>query len=60
MDGVESVMPECGRHNYPLLLQDEAVLNGEFLAEVSVVMECLRAFLSGCGPSFMYYVAEFA
>lgn len=60
VDGVESIMPECGRHNYPFLLQDEAVLNGEFLAEVPVVMECFRAFLSGYGPSFMYYVAEFA
>ena len=33
-------MSERGRHDYPLLLQDEAVLNGEFLAEVPVVVEC--------------------
>lgn len=44
VDGVDSIMPERGRHDYPLLLQDEAVLNGEFLAEVPVVVESLGHF----------------
>ena len=60
VDGVESVTPERGRHDYPLLLQDEAVLNGEFLAEVPVVVECFGAFLSGRFPPFMYHFSEFA
>ena len=45
-----SIMPECGRHDYPLLLQKEAVLNGEFLAEVPVVVECFRALFPGRRP----------
>lgn len=36
-DGVGSARPECGRHHYLLLLQDEAILNGEFLVELPVV-----------------------
>ena len=60
VDGVESATPERGRHDYPLLLQDEAVLNGEFLAEVPVVVECFVAFLSGRRPSFVYHFSEFA
>lgn len=47
VDGVKSIMPERGRHDYPLLFQDVAVLNGDFLAEVPVVVEWLRAFLPG-------------
>ena len=43
-------MPERGRHDYPLLLQKEAVLNGEFLAEVPVVVECFRALFPGRRP----------
>ena len=53
VDGVESVTPEHDRHDYPLLLQDEAILNGEFLAEVPVVVEYFGAFLSGRRPPFM-------
>ena len=53
-------MPERGRHDYPLLLQDESVLNGEFLAEVPVVVERFRAFLPSGRPSFMYHIAELA
>ena len=60
VDGVESIMPENGRHDYRLLFQDEAVLNGEFLAEVLVVVECFRALLLGGRPPFMYHIAEFA
>ena len=60
VDGVKSIMPERGRHDYPLLFQDVAVLNGDFLAEVPVVVEWLRAFLPGRRPPFMYQIAEFA
>lgn len=60
VDGVESIMPEHGRRDYRLLFQDEAVLNGEFLAEVLVVVECFRALLLGGRPPFMYHIAEFA
>ena len=60
VDGVESVRPEGGRHDYSFLLQDEAILNGEFLAEVPVVVECFWAFLSGRRPPFMYHFSEFA
>ena len=45
------------RHDYALLLQDEAVLNGEFLAEV---VGCVRAFLPGRRPPLMYHNEEFA
>ena len=60
VDGVDSIMPERGRHDYPLLLQDEAVLNGEFLTEVPVVVECFRALLLGRRPPFMCHITEFA
>lgn len=55
VDGVESVTPERGRYDYSLLLQDKVVLNGHFLAEVPVVVECFGAFLSGRRPPFMYH-----
>lgn len=45
------------RHDYALLLQDEAVLNDEFLVEV---LECVRAFLPGRRPPLMYHIEEFA
>ena len=60
VNGVESVRPERGRYEYSFFLQDEAILNGEFLAEVPVVVECFRAFLSGRRPPFMYHFSEFA
>ena len=60
VDGVESVTPERGRRDYPLLLQDEAVFNCEFLAEIPVVVECFGAFLSGRRPPFMYHFWAFA
>lgn len=60
VNGVESVRPERGRHDYSFLLQDEAILNDEFLAEVPVVVECFGAFLSGRRPPFMYHFLEFA
>ena len=44
-------------HDYALLLQDEAVLNGEFLAEV---VEFVRAFLPGRRPPLMYRIEQFA
>ena len=50
-------MTERVRHDYALLLQDEAVLNGKFLAEV---VECVRAFLPGRRPPLMYHNEEFA
>ena len=58
--GVESIMHERGRHDYPLLLQDEAVLNGGFLAEIPVVVKCFRVLLLGRRLPFMYHIAEFA
>ena len=60
VDGVESVTPERGRYDYPLLLQDEAVLDGELVAEVLVAVECFGAFLSGRRPPFMFPISEFA
>ena len=60
VDSVESGRPERGRHDYWFLLQDEAILNGEFLTEVPVVVECFGAFLSGRWPPFMYHFSEFA
>ena len=60
VDGVEIFMPEGGRHDYPLLVHDEAVLNDELLAEVPVVVECFMAFLPGRRPLFMYHITEFA
>lgn len=38
VDGIESVTPKRGWHDYLLLLLDEAFLNGEFLADVPVVL----------------------
>lgn len=55
VDGVESVRPERGRHDYSFLLQDEAILNGEFLAEVPIVVQCFGAFLAGRRPPFIYH-----
>ena len=46
LNSVESVTPDRGRHDYSLLLQDKAFLNGEFLAEVPEVVECSGEFLS--------------
>ena len=60
VDGVESVRSERGRHDYSFLLQDDAILNGVFLVEVPVVVECFGAFLSGRRPPFMYHFSEFA